>query len=172
LLSFVDDTESLHVVQYELDDSPSGPRGQFLLAANFDSSLLNLGGNGHSIEIEGPDIQMKLSLMVPLLLAVSLTGWAQQAMPRMISVDPMNGKGGDVIAVTGENLQKDAVAKVYLTDGKNDTLVEVTEQTATTIKFKIPGKVPAGARLTLMVLTTGKDAKYIEQPVKLQIDEQ
>jgi len=115
---------------------------------------------------------MKLSLMVPLLLAASFAAWAQQAMPRMTSVDPMNGKGGDVIAVTGENLQKDAVAKVFLTDGKNDIPVEVTEQNATTIKFKVPAKVPPGVRLTLMVLTTGKDAKYIEQPVKLQIDEQ
>jgi hypothetical protein len=133
---------------------------------------LNLLPNGHSIEIEGPDIQMKLSLMVPLLLAASVAAWAQQAMPRMTSVDPMNGKGGDVIAVTGENLQKDAVAKVFLTDGKNDIPVEVVEQTATAIKFKIPAKATAGARLTVMVLTTGKDAKYIEQPVKLQIDEQ
>lgn len=115
---------------------------------------------------------MKLSFMASLLLAGSLAVWAQQAMPRMTSVDPMNGKGGDVIAVTGENLEKTAVAKVFLTDGKNDTPVEVTEQNATSIKFKIPAKVSPGTRLTLMVLTTGKDAKYIEQPVKLQIDEQ
>ena len=113
---------------------------------------------------------MKLSLMVSLLLAASLTAWAQQAMPRMTSVDPMNGKQGDVIVVTGENLAKDAVAKLYLTDGKNDLTCEVLEQTATTIKFKIPAKAAAG-RLTLMVLTTGKDAKYIEQPVKVTIDE-
>ena len=76
-----------------------------------------------------------------------------------------------MIAVTGENLQKDLVAKVYLTDGKNDILVEVMEQTATAIKFKIPAKAQTGARLALMVLTAGKDAKYIEQPVKVQIDE-
>ena len=84
---------------------------------------------------------------------------------------PDEREGGDVIAVTGENLQKDAVAKVFLTDGKNDIPVEVTEQTATTIKFKVPEKAQAGTRLTVMVLTTGKDAKYIEQPVKLEIDE-
>jgi len=114
---------------------------------------------------------MKLSFMAALLLAVGIAVWAQQVMPRMTTVDPMNGKGGDLIAVSGENLQKDAVAKVYLTDGKNDVLVEVTEQTATSIKFKVPVKVQAGSRLSLMVLTTGKDAKYIEQPVKLQIDE-
>lgn len=119
---------------------------------------------------QGPDNQMKLSLMVSLLAVASLATWAQQPMPRMTTVDPMNGKHGDAIVVSGENLQKDAVAKVYLTDGKLDLLCEITEQTATTIKFKIPAKVVPG-RLTLMVLTTGKDAKLIEQPVKVTIDE-
>jgi hypothetical protein len=95
---------------------------------------------------------------------------AQQPMPRMSTVDPGNGKTGDVITVAGENLQKDQVAKVYLTDGKNDVLVEIVEQSATAIKFKIPAKVQPG-RLALMVLTTGKDAKLMEQPVKVQIDE-
>jgi hypothetical protein len=111
---------------------------------------------------------MKLSFVVSLLVAASFAAYAQQAMPRMMSVDPPNGKRGDVIAVAGENLQKDLVSKVYLTDGKNDLIVEVTEQTDTSIKFKIPAK--AAGRLALMILTTGKDAKYIEQPVKLTID--
>ena len=93
-------------------------------------------------------------------------------MPKMVTVDPLNGKAGDVIVASGENLQKDAVAKVYLTDGKNDIICEVLEQTETAIKFKIPPKVPKGVRLTVMVLTTGKDAKYIEQPVKVEIDEE
>ena len=114
---------------------------------------------------------MKVSLMVSLLLAAGLASWGQQAMPRMTTVEPMNGKAGDVIVVTGENLTKDAVAKLYLTDEKNDIPCEILEQTATTIKFKIPAKAAPGARLTLMVLTTGKDAKLIEQPVKLSIDE-
>ena len=113
---------------------------------------------------------MRLSLIAYVLLGAGIAAYGQQAMPRMTSVDPLNGKVGDVIAVTGENLQKDAVAKVFLTDEKNDTPVEVTEQTATTIKFKIPAKVAPG-RLTVMVLTTGKDAKYIEQPVKVTIDD-
>ena len=112
---------------------------------------------------------MRLSFIVPLLVAASFVAYAQQAMPRMTSVDPMSGKKGDVIVITGENLQKELVAKVYLTDGKTDTQVEVTEQMATSIKFKIPAK--ATGRLTLMVLTTGKDGKLIEQPVKVTIDD-
>ncbi len=112
---------------------------------------------------------MKLSFVTTLLLAAGFAAWGQQAMPRMTSVDPQSGKAGDVITVTGENLQKDTVAKVYLTDDKHDVVCAVTEQTGTTIKFTIPAK--ATGRLALMVLTTGKDAKLIEQPVKVQIDQ-
>jgi hypothetical protein len=111
---------------------------------------------------------MKLSFVLALLFAACFTTFAQQAMPRMTTVEPQNGKAGDVIAVAGENLQKDAVAKVYLTDDKNDIEVTITAQSATEIKFKIPEK--ATGRLSLMVLTAGKDAKLIQQPVKLQID--
>jgi len=119
----------------------------------------------------GCDIQMKVSVLVSLLLAVGIAVWAEQPMPKMVTVDPLNGKAGDVIVATGENLQKDAVAKLYLTDGKNDIVCEMLEQTDTTIKFKIPARAPQGARLTVMVLTAGKDAKLIEQPVKVEIDE-
>jgi hypothetical protein len=113
---------------------------------------------------------MKLSFVVGLLVAASFAGYAQQAMPRMTSTEPQNGKAGALIAVSGENLQKEVVSKVYLTDGKNDVAVEVTEQTATGLKFKIPVKIAAG-RLALMVLTAGKEGKLIEQPVKITIDE-
>jgi hypothetical protein len=106
--------------------------------------------------------------MMLLFGAACLASYAQAVLPRMTSVDPANGKIGDEIVVTGENLQKANVAKVYLTDGKNDLQVVVLEQTDTTIKFKIPPK--AVGRMAVMVLTTGKDAQLIEQPVKVAID--
>ncbi len=112
---------------------------------------------------------MKLSFAVPLFLAACLTAFAQ-ATPRMTTVDPGNGKAGDEITVAGENLEKTLVAKVFLTDGKNDVPVDVTDQTATSIKFKIPAKATAG-RFALMLLTAGKEPKYIEQPVKVTIEE-
>ena len=111
---------------------------------------------------------MKLSFLASLVAAATFVVCAQQAMPRMSTVEPDSGKAGDVVTVGGENLQKDTVAKVYLTDGKNDTEVQIVEQAATAIKFKIPAKV--NGRLALMILTAGKDPKLMEQPVKLQIE--
>ena len=111
---------------------------------------------------------MKMSAIGLWVLAAGLVMGAEQTAPRFISVDPPSGKKGDVIAVTGENLTKASVDKVFLTDGKNDTPVEVTEQTEKTIKFKIPDKAPAG-RLTLMILTGGSAPQYLEEPVKVEI---
>lgn len=112
---------------------------------------------------------MRLSIVITLVVAAGLAVYAQAALPRMTSAEPAAGKVGDVIAVTGENLSKGQVAKVYLTDGKNDFEAAITEQTATNIKIKIPAK--STGRLALMILTTGADAKLIEQPVKVTIEE-
>jgi hypothetical protein len=110
---------------------------------------------------------MKLSSVLAFLFVAAVM-FAQDVMPRMSSVEPSSGKAGDVVAVAGENLDKANVAKVYLTDGKNDLTCEVTEQSATEIKFKIPAK--ATGRLAIMILTGGKDAKLIEQPVKVTVE--
>jgi IPT/TIG domain len=111
---------------------------------------------------------MKLSSIVPLLFAATLVLFGQEVMPRMSSVEPPNGKAGDVVTVTGENLDKASVGKVYLTDDKNDVVCEITAQTATSIKIKIPAK--ASGRMALMILTAGKEPKEIVQPVKMTIE--
>ncbi|MGD0869357.1 MAG: IPT/TIG domain-containing protein [Bryobacteraceae bacterium] len=116
---------------------------------------------------------MKLSFVALFLAAASVAFYAQSASPLITGVDPISGKRGDVITATGQNLQKENVAKLYLTDGvneKNDIQVEVTSQTATEIKFKIPAKTIMG-RMALMILTTTKPPQLIEQPVKLMIDD-
>jgi len=109
------------------------------------------------------------------LAAISIAGlttaaglWAQ-AMPKMNTVTPAAAKIGDVLTVDGENLDKSAVAELYLTDGKNDFKVVMDEQTAKSIRFKVPKTAKPG-RFNLMVLTTGKEPKLIEQPVKVNID--
>lgn len=92
-----------------------------------------------------------------------------QAMPRFATVAPDTGKAGTEFTAEGENLTKDNVSEVYLTDGKIDLKVEVVNQTATAIKFKAPASAKPG-RFNLMVLTTGASPKLLEQPVKLTIE--
>lgn len=102
--------------------------------------------------------------IVAALLAISLS--AQSA--RINTVDPLTAKAGDSITATGENLDKAYVKDLYLTDGKNDIKVDLIEQTATTLKFKVP--TAAKGRFALMITTAGKNPQMIEQPVKLTVE--
>jgi hypothetical protein len=121
---------------------------------------------------------MRLSLAASAALAflalavppTTLQAAMQESLPRCIAVEPMSGKVGTEIVVTGENLGKEHVAELYFTDGKNDFKTVMTEQTATQIKCKIPAKVEVGVRYKLMVLTRGKEPKLIEQPVRVEIE--
>ena len=111
---------------------------------------------------------MKL-LLTLALTAATLVLQAQQASPRLTGVEPGNGKAGDTLTASGENLDKGSVAELYLTTGSKDYKVPMSEQTGSSIKFKIPAETPAG-RYALMVLTAGKDPKLMEQPVKVTIE--
>jgi hypothetical protein len=113
-------------------------------------------------------IKMKKSFLLSLAAATCLLVYAQEAMPRMTTVDPFSGKVGDVVTVSGENLDKANVDKVFLIDDKNDLPCVVTEQTATSIKVKIPAK--ATGRMAFMIRTAGKEPKDIVQPVKVTIE--
>lgn len=105
---------------------------------------------------------------VLFLLALSAALIAQDKSPRLTTVTPDSGKPAETYLVAGENLAKDAVKELYLTDGKDDMKVEIVEQKEESIQFKVPGKTKPG-RYSLMVLTAdGK--RFLEQPVKLTIE--
>jgi len=115
---------------------------------------------------------MRISLLsIVLLLAVALTAYSQDqpAAPMMNTVDPASGRAGDVLTAQGAGLGQNAVTALYLTNGQVDTKVIIIEQTQTSIKFRIPPNAKAG-RFALMVLTAGKGAKLIEEPVKVTVE--
>jgi hypothetical protein len=117
------------------------------------------------------DIQMKISMIwiALLLLFAAPTRGQTGSLPMMSSVDPLSGRPGDVMTARGDHLGADTVAALYLTDGTIDIKVEIVEQTTTLLKFKIPRAVKPG-RLALMVLTSGKEGRLIEEPVKITIE--
>lgn len=95
-------------------------------------------------------------------------GW--KPTPLMRTVNPDTAKAGDVVTVTGENLDKARVSEVYLTDGKAEVKLVVVEQSAETLKVKISDKLQPG-RFRLMVLTTGAEPQFLEQPVTVLIEQ-
>jgi hypothetical protein len=116
---------------------------------------------------------MRTSVVARCLIVIALgalLALAQGPVPSMKAVDPSTAKAGDVLTVTGENLDRANVAEVYLTDGKTDFKTPIEEQAAEAIKIKVPASAKPG-RLALMILTQGKDQKLIEQPVKVTIEE-
>ena len=115
---------------------------------------------------------MRISVLsIPLLVAFALPSAAQNStvMPTMSSVQPDSGKVGDVLTIRGDNLDREHVAALYLTDGKTDIKVSIIEQTGTSITFKIPPEATPGRR-ALMVLTKDKEPKLVEEPVKITVE--
>jgi len=102
------------------------------------------------------------------LFALSVALVAQGKSPRLTTVTPDTGKPNEEYLAAGENLAKDAVKDLYLTNGKDDIKVQILTQKEESIQFKVPGNTKPG-RYGLMVLTAdGK--RFIEQPVKLSIE--
>jgi hypothetical protein len=114
-----------------------------------------------------PAVIVAVALLIfPMMLP------AQASFPRMTSVEPMTAKVGDVVTASGENLDKNNVAELFLTDNKNDFKVEVTEQSAADIKIRVPDSVKPG-RFGLVIRTPGSQGNpprdYV-QPVKVTIE--
>jgi hypothetical protein len=89
--------------------------------------------------------------------------------PVMRTVNPETVKAGAVATVSGEYLDKSRVSEVYLTDGNVDVKVEIIEQAAGSLKFKVPEKTAAG-RYNLMVLLADEIPKLIEEPARLKVE--
>jgi len=112
---------------------------------------------------------MRTLLRLTLYAAATAALTFAQDSPRMKSVEPAAGKAGEELTVSGENLDAKFVKEVYLTDGKTDFKLEITQQAAEAIKAKVTAKVKPG-RYSLMVLTAEKTPKLIEQPVKYTVE--
>lgn len=89
--------------------------------------------------------------------------------PLMRTVEPYLAKAGAEIVVSGDNLNKELVAEVYMTANQVNTKVEVLSQSAKEIRFKVPADIKPGA-YKLTVLLTSADPTFIEEPVRLVIE--
>lgn len=95
---------------------------------------------------------------------------AQTPMPQIHNVDPMSVKAGEVVSLQGEYLDQEYVSGILLTDETTDFKAVITEQTATSIKIKVPSTMKPG-RFGVVVKLKKDPTKEIEQPVKVTVEE-
>jgi hypothetical protein len=74
---------------------------------------------------------------------------AQATSPHISSVTPDTGKANDSITITGENLGKDKVAAVFLSDAKLDHKAIVLDQEPTKIVIKVPNLQPGDYNISV-----------------------
>lgn len=82
--------------------------------------------------------------LASLVLAAPSALRAQSASPHITSITPGSGKAEDTITITGQNLGKDKVAAVFLSDAKLDHKAVVLDQESTKIVIKVPDNLKAG----------------------------
>jgi hypothetical protein len=116
-------------------------------------------------------MKRSLGLLLILGLVLPLMVIGQAGVPMLRSVDKDEAMRGDVVTADGQNLGKANIAELYLTNGRDDFKVDITEQTATALKFRIGNDITFG-RYSLMILTGGEQPMFIEQPVKLSVVQQ
>lgn len=110
---------------------------------------------------------MKTTFRLTILLLTLACGMAL-AVPRLTEVVPDAVAAGGTAVAKGSDLTRPTVDKLYLTAGGSDVELEITEQTADAITFKVPDGT-AMKRYRLMFLTGGATPAYMEQPIALEI---
>lgn len=109
-----------------------------------------------------------ISISVIALVAVPVKGDNDPQTPYIQTVNPEDAKPGSLITADGTCLGKNLVSEIYLTLGSKDVKLEITSQNAGQIVAKLPATLEAG-RYRLMLLTTGVAPRFIEQPVRLNV---
>lgn len=89
---------------------------------------------------------------------------AQNA-PQVTAVDPASGKVNDTVTVSGNNLGKDSVSSVYLSDDKNDYKTTIVDQSNDKITVKVPQVKPGDYNVSIQV-----GNNLFIKPVKFKVE--
>ena len=85
---------------------------------------------------------------------------------KVTALDPVSGKVNDTVTLTGENLDKENVVGVFLSDDKDDFKATLVEQAATKIVLKVPQTKVGGYNIAIQV----KD-RILILPIKFSVTE-
>ena len=102
-----------------------------------------------------------IALLLLLCLAPRVGG---QTSPKITAVAPAAGKVNDSVTLTGENLGKDSVSAVFLSDDKDDFKATLVEQAAGKIILKVPQVKSGGYNISIQ-----EGDKILILPVKFTV---
>ena len=87
-----------------------------------------------------------IAVLLLLCLAPRAVG---QNSPKITAVAPAAGKVNDSVTLTGENLGKDSVSAVFLSNDKDDFKATVIEQGSAKIVLKVPEVKSGGYNISI-----------------------
>lgn len=95
-------------------------------------------------------IIQKIGAIAGLLLLLCMAPRAGgQSSPKITAVAPATGKVNDSVTLTGENLGKDSVSAVFLSNDKDDFKATLVEQGSAKIVLKVPEVKSGGYNISI-----------------------
>jgi len=107
----------------------------------------------------------KIGLIAAFLLLWLAPPALAQSSPKITAVAPATGKVNDSVTLTGENLGKDTVSAVFLSDDKDDYKATLVEQGSAKIVLKVPQVKSGGYNISIQ-----EGDKILILPVKLTVE--
>ena len=92
---------------------------------------------------------LKIGFITACLLLCLAPRVGGQNSPKITTVAPATGKVNDSVTLTGENLGKDSVSAVFLSDDKDDYKAIVVEQGSAKIILKVPQVKSGGYNISI-----------------------
>lgn len=129
------------------------------------SSRLGLSGVEHGIASFCRNrMFLKIGFIAVLLLLCLAPRAGGQNSPKITAVAPAAGKVNDSVTLTGENLGKDSVSAVFLSDDKDDFKATLVEQGTAKIILKVPQVKSGGYNISIQ-----EGDKILILPVKFTV---
>ena len=101
---------------------------------------------------------------VAMLSVIPLLLYGQDS-PRVTAVDPVMGKVNDSVTLTGQNLGKETVSGVFLSDDKDDFKATIVSQENDKIVIKVPAVKPGSYNVSIQAANA-----ILIQPVKFTVE--
>lgn len=105
-------------------------------------------GNGSTESDRRRKLSRITFIIAMLVLSVAPRIPAQNS-PKVNMVDPLTGKVNDNVTLTGQNLGKDSVSGVFLSDDKDDFKAALVEQDNAKIVVKVPQVKSGGYNISI-----------------------